>query len=213
MDGADVSYGELAVALYRKLRLSKPPQTANRFQWLCWQLIWLNDKAELKRCIRQIAESRGVDKKVVCKKVIYLRQCELPKSVVAPILNAATTLSAHRKGKRVEIQCVVREALFDFLAKDLRASKFGLNRYQIKQLTASCISQRLQQMISKRSKRSSMRKGTRITASDEEFAKLHAQIVAALRQEYLSPDGWRFPIFDMHGRLAEFPGRSPGERH
>ena len=183
MGGADLSDDELVALLYHGLKLTKPAETANKLQWLRWQLIWMNDKRQLKRCMQHIADSRGVERKCIGKKVMLLRQFELPNSVVAPILNAATVV-AQQKGKRVEIQHVVRDALCDFLTNDLRAGKFGLGDSQVKQLAASCISQRLQQMISKRSRRVVAHDAN--TADVAALEQLHQSIVVALREEYSS---------------------------
>lgn len=205
MDKTGLSDDELIEMLQSTLKLTTPPEAANKHQWLRWQLIWMNDKLRLKRCMQEIAASRDVEKKLIGRKVMLLRQCELPTSVVTPVLNAATVV-AHHEGKRMEIQRVVREALCDFLENDLNAGKFGLNSCQIKQLAASCISQRLQQMISKRSRRA--------VANDAEgkaaLAHLHQDVLTAMRGEYGSQRGWRFPIYDMLGKLAESSSESPG---
>lgn len=93
MGDVGLSDDELVALLYHGLKLTKPPETANRLQWLRWQLIWMNDKARLKRCMQHIADSHGVEKKCIGKKVMLLRQFELPNSVVAPILRTATVVA------------------------------------------------------------------------------------------------------------------------
>ena len=56
-------------------------------------------------------------------------------------------------------------------------------------------------MISKRSRRVVAHDANALDGAALE--QLHQSIVAALREEYSSKHGWRFPIFDMHGELAE----------
>lgn len=47
------------------------------------------------------------------------------------VLSFAAVVKKQKDGKRAQIQHVVRDALRDFLAHDLKVSRFGLNDRQI----------------------------------------------------------------------------------
>lgn len=139
--------------LYARLRLAAPQNAAHRLPYLQYTL---SDHA-IRRRVREMAPELARDMEITPREALRLveklRQCELPprlRRLIIDFSKTAVITNGCLNSKGAGIPNYVRKIFSTFITQQLQTSSFRVARDELGPVVAACISQGLQQEISKK---------------------------------------------------------------
>lgn len=194
--------------LYARLDLRLPLEAAHRLPYLQYTLSSPVARKRVRTIAPELAHDMESTPREVLRLVEKIRQCELPpraRRLIIDFSKTAVITNGCLNSKGAGIPNYVRKIFSTFILQRLQKSSFRAEPAEIQLVVASCISQSLQQEISKKAAQAKavLDRKSRGKPSAAVLKEFKHGLLAILRCEYARPDGWRFPLFDREGKLFD----------
>lgn len=171
--------------------------TLNRYHFI-WILSEDSINGEREQRILGLARCTRLSSRDIHKTVRDIAQYKLPGEVEALILDFSESyymINGKKNSKGSGVQALVKEIMREALDCIVRMAGTQLDTDRADYLISLCVTQALQQKITKRQKKIEGKPGPGPMAIKE----FKDELIAMIYKEYGRKDGWRFPLFTRSG--------------